>query len=58
MQKKMGRPTDNPKSHKAVFRISEKEILMLDYCAEKTGRSRADIVREGIAIVYESLKNK
>lgn len=58
MTLKIGRPTDNPKNHKAMFRLSEKEVQMLDYCTEKTGKSRADIVREGIAIVYERLKKK
>ena len=58
MHLKTGRPTDNPKTHKAMFRLSEKEVKMLDFCAEQTGRSRADIVREGIEIVYKRLKKK
>ena len=58
MQKKMGRPTNDPKIHKTLFRLSESEIQMLDFCVSKTGKNRAEIVREGIAIVYERLKKK
>lgn len=32
--------------------------MMLNYCCEKTGKNRTDIVRIGIRKVYEELKNK
>lgn len=54
---KMGRPTDNPKTHDTRIRMSDVDIQMLEYCTEKTGLSKAEIIRKGIKTVYESLKN-
>lgn len=54
---KMGRPTDNPKTHDTRIRMSDVDIQMLEYCAKKTGLSKAEIIRKGIKTVYESLKN-
>lgn len=53
-----GRPTDNPKKGRFEIRTSEEEEMMLNYCCEKTGKNRTDIVRIGIRKVYEELKNK
>lgn len=53
----MGRPTDNPKTHDTRIRMSDADIQMLEYCAKKTGLSKAEIIRKGIKTVYESLKN-
>lgn len=54
---KMGRPTDNPKTHDTRIRMSDADIQMLEYCAKRTGLSKAEIIRKGIKTVYESLKN-
>lgn len=51
-----GRPTDNPKKGRFEIRTSEEEEMMLNYCCEKTGKNRTDIVRIGIRKVYEELK--
>lgn len=53
----MGRPTDNPKTHETKVRMSDADIQMLEYCTEKTGLSKAEIIRKGIKATYESLKN-
>ena len=51
-----GRPTENLKSGRFEIRTSEEEEMMLNYCSEKTGKRRTDIVRMGIRKVYEELK--
>lgn len=51
-----GRPTDDPKTLSTRIRFSEQDIALLDYCCEKTGKTKAEIIRLGIREVYESLK--
>lgn len=55
-QKKMGRPTDDPKKHQTRIRMSDDDIERLEFCCQKTGLSKADIIREGIRKVYEEIK--
>ena len=52
----MGRPTDNPKKSRLELRLSDIETQMLEYCVEKTGLSKAEIVRQGISEVYNKTK--
>lgn len=56
MSPRTGRPTDNPKQSTIKFRISDEDIKRLEYCAEKTGLSKSEILRQGIKEVYEKLK--
>ncbi len=51
-----GRPTDNPKKHETRIRMSDEDVEILEYCCKITGRSRSDIIREGIREVYAKLK--
>ena len=51
-----GRPTDNPKKHETRIRMSDKDIEMLDYCCNITGKTKAEVIRLGIKKVYEELK--
>ena len=55
MKAKKGRPTDNPKNHETRIRMSDEDVNLLDYCAKITGRSKSDIIREGIREVYAKL---
>ena len=57
-EKKMGRPTDEPKTHQQRIRMSDKDIQMLEFCCEITGMTKADVVRTGIKKVYDGLKEK
>lgn len=56
MSPRTGRPTDDPKKHETRIRMSDKDIEMLEYCCEKTGKTKADIIRMGIRSVYEQIK--
>lgn len=55
-KKKMGRPTDNPKTNNYRIRMTDEELKKLEECCEITGFSKADIIRMGIDKVYQELK--
>ena len=54
MQKK-GRPTSEPKTLNTRIRLSEEDVKRLEYCSEKTGLTKAEIIRKGIKEVYAEL---
>lgn len=54
--KKMGRPTDSPKIFNAKIRLSAEDMTMIEFCMEKTGKTKAEIIRIGIREVYRQLK--
>lgn len=56
MSPRTGRPTDNPKNHETRIRMSDEDVAMLEYCAKATGKSKSDIIREGIREVYNKIK--
>lgn len=56
MSPRTGRPTDNPKKHETRIRMSDEDVVMLEYCAKATGKSKSDIIREGIREVYNKIK--
>lgn len=51
-----GRPTNEPKKHETRIRMSDKDIEMLEYCCEVTGKTKAEVIRLGIKKVYTELK--
>lgn len=51
-----GRPTNDPKTLSTRIRLSEEDIKRLEFCAEKTGLTKAEIIRQGIKEVYEKLQ--
>ncbi len=57
-KKKMGRPTNDPKSNRVSFRLSEEDIEKINFCTEKTGKSKTDIIRNGINEIYEKIKEQ
>lgn len=56
MSPRTGRPTKDPKKHDTRIRMSDNDIMMLNYCVEKTGMTKADVIRLGIKEVYQKLK--
>ena len=56
MSPRTGRPTDNPKKHETRIRMSDEDIEILEYCCKATGKTKADIIREGIREVYAKIK--
>lgn len=53
-----GKVTDDPKIFQTKIRMSEEDISILDYCVKSTGKTKADIIREGIRKVYQELKKQ
>lgn len=56
MPRKVGRPTDNPKTIKLQIRVSEETMNDIDFCAQKLQTNRSEIVRKGIALVKDQIK--
>ncbi len=57
-KKKMGRPTDSPKTIVKRARMSEEDIEKLKCCCEILERSESDVLRMGIDEVYQKIRNK
>lgn len=51
-------PSKDPKRNDTRIRLTDREAEKLTYCAEKTGMTKADVIRKGIDLVYEELKEK
>jgi hypothetical protein len=58
MSPRTGRPTTDKKANRESFRFSDSYIEKLNYCVEKTGMSKTDVVRKGIDSVYQSILNE
>lgn len=56
MNPQVGRPTDDPKILNTRIRLSENDIVKLNYCTERLGIKKAEVIRMGINRVYEDLK--
>lgn len=54
-KKKMGRPTDNPRTEKIGFRMSQKEIEDIQKCADAMNTQRVNAVVEGIQLLKRKL---
>jgi len=52
--KKIGRPTDEPKPNRIDIRVTDEDLEILKGYCKRTGKSRPEAVREGI----RSLKNR
>lgn len=57
MSPRTGRPpSKNPKRHETRIRMSDEDIEILEYCCKAAGKSRSEIIREGVREVYAKLK--
>ena len=55
-KKKMGRPTENPKTIVKRARMSEEDVKKLRVCCEALNLSESDVLRMGIDEVYQKFK--
>ena len=55
-KKKMGRPTDNPKTIVKRARMSEEDVEKLKACCESLSLSESDVLRMGIDEIYQKIK--
>ena len=57
MVAKKGRPaSENPKDYMLRVRLDQETLMQLDKCCDATGKSRSEIVREGIQEQYDRIK--
>lgn len=56
-KKKMGRPTDSPKSKPIHVRLDEDTNSILDRYCEQEGVPRAEGIRRGIKKLLDDIKN-
>lgn len=56
MSPRTGRPTNNSKKHKTRIRMSDEYVNILEYCCKITGKSKSDVIRNGIREVYAKIK--
>lgn len=56
--KKMGRPTDNPKNVSIKFKADDKTVQKLKECSNKMEVSQAEILRQGVHRIYDDLNKK
>ena len=54
--KKLGRPTDNPKDTVLKIRLDKDTSKQLEECSGEMKVSKAEIVRQGIRKMYDDLK--
>jgi hypothetical protein len=54
--KKMGRPTDNPKNYRVNVRLDEEANCILDSYAEQENISKMEAARRGIKKLKEEIK--
>ncbi|MCI9517323.1 MAG: hypothetical protein HFI80_11190 [Lachnospiraceae bacterium] len=57
-KKKMGRPTDSPKTVTKRARMSEGDVDKLRLCCQRLDKSESDIIRMGIKEVYRKIMNE
>lgn len=48
-------PSKDPKRNDTRIRLTDSEREKLDFCAEKTGMTKANIIRQGIDLVYQKV---
>lgn len=56
--KKIGRPTDNPKDISLKVRFDKDTSEKLDECVRVLKVSKAEVVRQGVQKVYNGLEKK
>jgi len=52
---KIGRPTNIPKILTIKFRIDYNTNDMLNSCCEQSGKSKSELVREGIVKIFKEM---
>lgn len=55
---KLGRPTNDPKDFSMRVRLSADHKKKLETVSSKTGKTKSDIIREGIDVIYNNLEGK
>ena len=54
--KKMGRPTDNPKNNSIKFKADDETVAKLKECSKLLEVSQAEVLRRGVRKMHDDLK--
>ncbi|MEE0859012.1 MAG: hypothetical protein U0M12_06055 [Acutalibacteraceae bacterium] len=54
----MGRPTTEPKTETIKVRLSKNDIDILTQCQNISGKSKSEIIRLGISLVFNQYSQK
>ncbi len=59
MSPRTGRPTKDPRgTNRTGVRLTESDMEKLEFCVNETGKTKTDIIREGIDLVYQKVVKK
>lgn len=54
-----GRPTNDPRgANRTGVRLTDSDMEKLEFCIQKTGMTKTEIIRKGIDLVYQETKKK
>ena len=46
---------EDPRKNQYRIRLSSAELAKLNFCSERTGKTKAEIIREGVDLVYQNI---
>ena len=49
-------PIENPRDIQYRLRMTKADAEKLEYCCKQTGKTKAEILREGLDLVYKAIK--
>ena len=56
MSPRTGRPiSDNPRQMRVETKMTVEELEKLDFCCKTTGKTRSEVVRKGVDMIYARL---
>lgn len=59
MSPRIGRPkSDNPKKNQTKIRTTDEELKKIEFCAEKLGISKTEVILKGVDMVYTEIIGK
>lgn len=59
MSSRTGRPpSENPKNKGYRIRMADGEIERLDYCCKVLGLTKAEVIRQGIDVMYKKAQKQ
>lgn len=49
-------PVENPKELQYRLRMTKEDAQKLEYCCKATGKTKAEVLRDGLERVYQAVK--
>lgn len=59
MSPRTGRPTNDPRgTNRTGVRLTDSDMEKLEFCIQKTGKSKTEVIRMGIDLVYKEVSKQ